>query len=71
MTEEDPVFQEAKILITNLSSVAKAMPSYSLLIASLILQSRFTLIEGGLSSAMEFLDQAGLTAEEKELAGYA
>ncbi|MFX0116667.1 MAG: tetratricopeptide repeat protein, partial [Candidatus Hodarchaeota archaeon] len=71
VTEADPVFQEAKALITNLSSIAKAMPSYSLLIDSLILQSKFALLEGDLSSAMEFLDQAGITAEEKKLTGYA
>ncbi|MFX0117127.1 MAG: tetratricopeptide repeat protein, partial [Candidatus Hodarchaeota archaeon] len=71
VTDANPVFQEAKTLITNLSSLAKAMPSYSLLIDSLILQSKFALLEGDLSSAMEFLEQAGITAEEKELTGYA
>ncbi|MFW9916070.1 MAG: tetratricopeptide repeat protein, partial [Candidatus Thorarchaeota archaeon] len=67
ITEEDPVLEEVKTLIRNISSLAKEMPSYSLLVETLILQSKFTLIEGGLSAAAHYLDQARITAEEKEL----
>lgn len=67
IAEEDPVLQEVKTLISDISSLAKDMPSYSLLVEILILQSKFTLIEGDLSAAAHYLDQARITAEEKEL----
>ncbi|MBA7709173.1 hypothetical protein ES703_118085 [subsurface metagenome] len=61
------VFQEAKSLVDKLYSLAQDRHSHSLVVNSLILKAKFAMIEGDLTTAVQYLEQARVTAEEKSL----
>jgi tetratricopeptide (TPR) repeat protein len=61
------VFQEANSLVDRLFSVAQAQQSHSLAVNSLILKAKFAMIEGDLTTATQYLEQARATAEEKNI----
>jgi hypothetical protein len=67
VTEENEVFQEVRSLIKTLSSFAKQKHSSLVLVDVTMLQAKFALIEGNLSTAMQLLDQAKITAEKNGL----
>ncbi|MFW9915972.1 MAG: tetratricopeptide repeat protein [Candidatus Thorarchaeota archaeon] len=64
---EEAVLQEAKILANKLYGLAQERQSFGLMVEVLILLAKLALIEGDLKAATQFLDQAKLTAEEKNL----
>lgn len=68
VTEENETFQEIKLLINNLESLAWRQHSFPLLISTMLLQAKLALIEGNLTEAMQLLEQAKITTEEKKLA---
>ncbi|MFQ5976524.1 MAG: tetratricopeptide repeat protein [Candidatus Heimdallarchaeota archaeon] len=61
------VLQEAKRLVDKLYSLAQDRHSHSLVVNSLILQAKFAMIEGDLTTAAQYLEQARVTAEENSL----
>ncbi|MFQ5978114.1 MAG: tetratricopeptide repeat protein [Candidatus Heimdallarchaeota archaeon] len=61
------VLHEAKSLVDKLYSLAQARHSHSLVVNSLILRAKFAMIEGDLTAAVQYLEQARVTAEEKSL----
>ncbi|MFX0116327.1 MAG: tetratricopeptide repeat protein, partial [Candidatus Hodarchaeota archaeon] len=61
------VFQEANSLVGRLYSSAQAQHSLSLVVNSLILKAKFAMIKGDLIAAAKYLEQARLTAVEKNL----
>ncbi len=67
ITEDSEVFQEINYLLDNLASLAQRQHSFPLLVNILILQAKFALIEGNPTDAMQLLDQAKTTADEKNL----
>ncbi|MFX0114154.1 MAG: tetratricopeptide repeat protein [Candidatus Hodarchaeota archaeon] len=64
---EISVLQEAKHLVDRLYFSAQAQHSLSLVVNSLILKAKFAMIEGDLIAATRYLEQARVTAEEKNL----
>ncbi|MFX1514149.1 MAG: hypothetical protein ACFFCQ_16350 [Promethearchaeota archaeon] len=54
-------------MLGNLVLLAEEQHSFLLLVNTLILQAKFTLVEGNLTRAMQLLDQAKGIAEEKNL----
>ncbi len=64
---ETEVLQEIKNYIHKLYALAKEQNSLPLIIDTLILQARFAMIDGNLSIALSFLENAEETAEKKEL----
>ncbi|MHA2364388.1 MAG: tetratricopeptide repeat protein [Candidatus Hodarchaeales archaeon] len=64
---EKEVLEEAKNIITRLYEIGQEQHSYPLIINSLILQARFTLIEGDIHKAINLLDQADSLSDEKGL----
>ncbi|MFW9915298.1 MAG: tetratricopeptide repeat protein [Candidatus Thorarchaeota archaeon] len=64
---EIKVFQEASSLLDKLYSLAQTQHSFSLVVTSLILKAKFAMIEGDLTTAAQYLEQAKATAEEKGL----
>ncbi|MFX0150563.1 MAG: tetratricopeptide repeat protein [Candidatus Hodarchaeota archaeon] len=67
ITEESEIFQEIKGLLDNLASSALRQHSIPLLVNTLILQAKFTLVEGNLTDAMDLLNRAKAAADEKNL----
>ncbi|MHA2368664.1 MAG: tetratricopeptide repeat protein [Candidatus Hodarchaeales archaeon] len=61
------VLQEASSLVDRLYSLAQDRHSLSLVVSSLILKAKFAMIEGDLIAATRYLEQARVTAEEKNL----
>ncbi len=61
------VLQEAKSLVDKLYSLAQDRHSHSLVVNSLILKAKFAMIEGDLTTAAQYLEQAKVNAEEKSL----
>ncbi|MFW9914642.1 MAG: hypothetical protein ACFFGZ_03440 [Candidatus Thorarchaeota archaeon] len=61
------VLQEASSLADRLYSLAQDRHSLSLVVTSLILKAKFAMIEGDLMTATRYLEQARVTAEEKNL----
>jgi tetratricopeptide (TPR) repeat protein len=61
------VLLEAKRLVDKLYSLAQDRHSHSLVINSLILKAKFAMIEGDLTTAAQYLEQARVTAEENSL----
>ncbi|MHA2370042.1 MAG: tetratricopeptide repeat protein [Candidatus Hodarchaeales archaeon] len=61
------VFEEAKTLVYKLYALAQQHNSFVLIVDALILRASFALIEGKLTDAEKLLEQALLTAEEKNL----
>lgn len=64
---EPEVFQEARTVVNRLATAAEDQQAFSLVVNVLILQAKFALIDGDLTAAREFLEQAKVTAEEKDL----
>ncbi|MHA2366542.1 MAG: hypothetical protein ACXAC7_21480 [Candidatus Hodarchaeales archaeon] len=64
---EAEVFKEIKTLVQNLYTLGQSQQSFSLVVDVLILQAKFALIEGKIKKSMGILDQARITAEEKNL----
>ncbi|MHA2494714.1 MAG: tetratricopeptide repeat protein [Candidatus Hodarchaeales archaeon] len=64
---EVAVLQEAKILANKLYGLSQERQSFWLMVEVLILLAKLALIEGDLTAATQFLDQAKLTTEEKNL----
>ncbi len=67
---ENSVMLEAKSLAKQITSLAQKQFSSLLAIDALILQAKLALVEGNLSDAEEFLEQAKFTAEERDLGKY-
>ncbi len=66
----EEVFEEVKILLSNVYEISQDQNSFSLLVEILILQSKFSTIEGNLTQAIGQLEEAKKIAEEKELNGH-
>ncbi len=64
---EEDVFIEAKGLVQRFTARAKETHSFSSVVNALILQAKFTIVDGDLTAAAQLLDQAQITAEEKGL----
>jgi tetratricopeptide (TPR) repeat protein len=67
ITGEHEIFQEVKLILSNLASRAQEQLSFPLLVDVTILQAKLALIQGHPTEAMEYLAQAKLTAEECNL----
>lgn len=61
------VLQEASSLVDRLYSLAQDRHSFSLVVTSLILKAKLAMIEGDLTLAAKYLEQARATAEEKNI----
>jgi tetratricopeptide (TPR) repeat protein len=66
-SEEEDVFIEVKGLVQRFTARAKETHSFSSVVNALILQAKFSIVEGDLTAAAQLLDQAQITAEEKDL----
>jgi tetratricopeptide (TPR) repeat protein len=64
---EEDVLKEAKEVIENLAGRARKHHSFISVVDTLIIQAKFAMVEGNLTAAAQFLDQAQITAEEKGL----
>ncbi len=64
---EEEVFYEVKGLIKRLEEKASKQKSYSLIIDTLILQAKLSMVEGDLNASQQFLDRVELIAKEKEM----
>lgn len=64
---EEEVLQDVQQYLRKLKTLAATEQIFPLLVESLLLQARVTVIEGDLSKAMNLVDQARITAEEKTL----
>ncbi|MHA2364116.1 MAG: tetratricopeptide repeat protein [Candidatus Hodarchaeales archaeon] len=64
---DENVFHEAKNLIQKLIEISRKQQSHSTEVNALILQTKFTIIEGDLSLALKIMDQAGNLSKEKNL----
>ncbi|MHA2226435.1 MAG: tetratricopeptide repeat protein [Candidatus Hodarchaeales archaeon] len=64
---EEEVFYEVKELIQRLDEKANKQKSYSLIIDTLILQAKLSMVEGDLNASQQFLDRVELIAKEKEI----
>ncbi len=64
---EITVLQEVNALVTKIQNLTQQQHSFSLLVDTLILQAKLAMIEGDLTKAMDYLDQATTTAEDKNL----
>ncbi|MHA2231617.1 MAG: tetratricopeptide repeat protein [Candidatus Hodarchaeales archaeon] len=64
---EVAVLQEAKTLIQQFATRARRRRSFYSIVDALILQAKMAMVEGDLTAAMQFLDQAEMTAKEKGL----
>jgi hypothetical protein len=67
ITEEGEVFQEAKHIVDTLAALAQQKHSFPLLVNTQILQAKFALIEGNITTAIQLLDQAKAIAEKSGL----
>ncbi|MFX0064544.1 MAG: tetratricopeptide repeat protein [Candidatus Hermodarchaeota archaeon] len=65
--DEPEVWEEAKTLILQLYDKAQDQQSVSIVGEALLLRAKFATIEGNLQQALEYFDQAQLTAEERNL----
>ncbi|MFX0174015.1 MAG: tetratricopeptide repeat protein [Candidatus Hodarchaeota archaeon] len=64
---EEEVFQHVKELIQRLEKLAQKQHLSSLVIDTLILQAKLSMVEGNLIASQDYLDQAEILTEEKEL----
>ena len=64
---EEEVFNQVKKLIHQLDKIANRQKSYSLMIDTLILQAKISMVEGDLNISQKFLDQAELIIKEKKI----
>ncbi|MFX0119621.1 MAG: tetratricopeptide repeat protein [Candidatus Hodarchaeota archaeon] len=65
--EEEEVFYKVKELIQNLDEIANKQKSYSLIIDTLILQAKLSMVEGDLNASEQLLDHVELIAKEKKI----
>lgn len=66
--ENPEIVIEAKSIIDKMHTIAKDKKSYSLLVETYILKTKFAVIEGNLDKGLLYLDQAYFTSIEKNLA---
>lgn len=66
-SREKDVFQDTKRLVQQLVEQARKQSSFSYVVHTLILQAKLAMVEGDLIGATQFLDQAQITANEKDL----
>ena len=64
---EEEVFYEVKELIQRLEEKANIQKSHSLIIDTLILQAKLSMVEGNLIASQQILDQVELIVKEKEI----
>jgi tetratricopeptide (TPR) repeat protein len=64
---EEEVFNEIKKLIQRLEEVANKQNSHSLIIDTLILQSKLSMVEGNLNTSQQFLNRGEQIAKDKEI----
>lgn len=64
---EEEVFNQVKKLIQRLDKIANGQKSYSLMIDTLILQAKISMVEGDLIVSQKFLDQAELIIKKKRI----
>ncbi|MFX0086422.1 MAG: tetratricopeptide repeat protein, partial [Candidatus Hodarchaeota archaeon] len=64
---EKEVFYEVKELIQRLEEKANKQKSYSLIIDTLILQAKLSMVEGDLNASQQFLDRVERIATEKQI----
>jgi tetratricopeptide (TPR) repeat protein len=64
---EEEVFQHVKELIQRLEKLAQKQHLSSLVIDTLILQAKLSMVEGNLIASQDYLDRAEIIIEEKEL----
>ena len=64
---QQEVFLEVSSLINQIYNLAQHTTSFPLIVDALILQAKFAMVEGNLIAAENFLVQASITVEEKNL----
>ncbi|MHA2294395.1 MAG: tetratricopeptide repeat protein [Candidatus Hodarchaeales archaeon] len=64
---EEEVFYEVKELIQHLDEKANKQNSHSLIIDTLILQAKLSMVEGDLNESQQLLDRVEMIAKEKEI----
>ncbi|MFX0052373.1 MAG: tetratricopeptide repeat protein [Candidatus Hodarchaeota archaeon] len=64
---EEEVFQHVKELIQRLEKLAQKQHLSSLVIDTLILQAKLSMVEGDLTTSQDYLDRAEILTTEKEL----
>ncbi|MFX0093323.1 MAG: hypothetical protein ACFFBD_16325 [Candidatus Hodarchaeota archaeon] len=67
LSGEPAVWEEAKALIERLYVLAQDQPSFSLSVEALLLRAKAAAVDGNLSQAQKYYEQAHLTATEKNL----
>ncbi|MFW9993241.1 MAG: tetratricopeptide repeat protein [Candidatus Odinarchaeota archaeon] len=67
MSGEPDVLVEVKTLLKKLQALARDNHSFLLSTHALILRAKLAAVEGNLQKAQQYLDQARLTAEEKDM----
>ena len=68
---EEEVLYQIKLLIQRLDKIANKQNSYSLIIDTLILQAKLSMVEGKLNESQQYLDKAGQIADEKNIQQFA
>jgi tetratricopeptide (TPR) repeat protein len=63
---EEEVFYKVKKLIHRLDEIANKQKSYSLIVDTLILEAKLSMVEGNLNVSQQFLDQVELIVKDKE-----
>ncbi|MFX0125193.1 MAG: tetratricopeptide repeat protein [Candidatus Hodarchaeota archaeon] len=69
--EEEEVFYEVKELIQHLEEIANKQKSHSLIIDTLILQAKLSMVEGNLNASQQLLDQVELITKERGIQQFA
>ncbi len=69
--EDHTVFQEALTIAQQVYSLAQHVRLFSFTIKLLLLKAKFATVEGNLTAAMDFLEQAKTSAEDKGLGSLA
>ena len=64
---EDDIFYEVKELIQRLEGIANEQKSDTLIVDTLILQAKLSMVEGDLNASQQFLDRVELIAKKKEI----
>lgn len=67
VSEEETILHDVKNLVNKLIELSRQQQSHSSVVNALIIQTKFAMIEGDLTKAFEFLEQAEVIAKEKKL----
>ena len=64
---EEEILKEIKKLIKHLDEIAKKQNSHSLVIDTMVLQAKLSMVEGDLNASQQLLDRVEVIVEEKEI----